>query len=198
MRRNGGAGPGPSKVHHLIWNSPRGAMWSSTGAPQMLTPLVKEGDLLDLAMLDAVKKNPMAPPVPAEGVSLLEPRVKEPINLPAANELPASGPEQDAHSGELALVWRRLPLAPPGFTCSLADESSQAPLEDADLPVSTSLGAQLDLSSLGSLKVTVFHYPVMGEVQYQYLSQVIAQTSLQLTLSEPSEQPDYPPWIEEL
>ena len=37
----------------------------------------------------------------------------------------------------------------------------------------------------------------MGEVWYQYQSQTIAQTSLQLTLLKPSDQPDSSPWIEE-
>ena len=38
----------------------------------------------------------------------------------------------------------------------------------------------------------------MGEVWYQYQTWVIAQTSLQLSLSKPSDQPDLPLQIEEL
>ena len=39
---------------------------------------------------------------------------------------------------------------------------------------------------------------MIGEVQYQYQTWIIAQMSLQLTLSKPSDQPDSPLWIEEL
>ena len=90
-----------------------------------LSSLVEKGDLLDLTMLDMEKKDSMAPPVPIEGASSPEPRVKEPISLPA---------KKAAHSGELALVQR--------FTCSWVGESIPPSLEDADCPMSIALGAQ--------------------------------------------------------
>ena len=91
----------------------------------------------------------------------------------------------------------------PRFTLFWADESSSPPWEEANWPMSIPLGAQLDFASLGSLQVTISHYPVKGEVQYEYQSLTIAmmsmaQTSLQLALPEPPDQPDSSPWIEEL
>ena len=80
-RRNGGAGPGPLKVCCPIWNTPRSVMQSSKELHSCLAPLVKKGNLLDLAMLDVAKKDPMAPPVPREGASSPEPRAEEPISL---------------------------------------------------------------------------------------------------------------------
>ena len=69
--------------------------------------------------------------------------------------------------------------------------------------MSIPLGAQLDFASLGSLQVTISHYPATGKVQYQYQSWTIAQislaqTSLQLTLPKPMDQPDSSQQIEEL
>ena len=113
--------------------------------------------------------------------------MEEPIGIPAPNEMPTSEPEEAVHSEKLALVQRRRPLASPGFTLSWADESRPPPLEDAEWPVSIPLGAQLELTSMWSMQVTISHYPVMGEVQYQYQSQVIAQMSLQVTPSKPSD-----------
>ena len=51
-------------------------------------------------------------------------------------------------------------------------------LEDADSPISTPLGAQLDLGSLGSMQVVISHNPVTGEVWYWYQSRVVSLTSL--------------------
>ena len=111
-----------------------------------LAPLLEKGDLLDPAMLDVVKKDPMTP-APAERASSPRPRVEEPISVPGPNEPPTSEPKEAGYSEELALVQRRRPLEPPGFTHSWADESGPPPLEDVDWPVSIPLGAQLDLSS---------------------------------------------------
>ena len=64
--------------------------------------------------------------------------------------------------------------------------------------MSISLGAQLDFASLESLKVTISHYPVTGEVTCASQSWTIALMSLQLTLPKPLDQPDSSLWIEEL
>ena len=92
-----------------------------------LTPLVKQGDLLDIKMLDMAKKDTMAPPVPTEEACSSEPRAEEPIGLPAPEEPPASEPEEAADSEELALVQRRRPLTHPGFTLSWVYESNPPP-----------------------------------------------------------------------
>ena len=90
-------------------------------------------------------------------------------------------------------MWSRLPPAPPGFIGSWADRSSPPPGEEVDSPVNIPLGAQLDLSSLGSLQVIVSYNSMMGQVWYQHQSRVISWTSLQLAPSEPSNKPDSPP-----
>ena len=98
-------------------------------------------------MLDVVKKDPVTP-APAERASSLRPRAEEPIGVPAPNKTPTSEPEEAAPSEEWALVQRRRPPAPPGFTLSWVDESGPTPLEEVDWPVSIPLRAQLDLTSL--------------------------------------------------
>ena len=88
-----------------------------------LTPLLEKGDLLDLEMLDMVKKDPLTP-APAERASSLIPRAEGLIGIAAPNELPALEPKEAAPSEELALVQRRRLLGPPGFILSWADESA--------------------------------------------------------------------------
>ena len=91
------------------------------------SPLLHEsGNLLDLTMLDVVK-DPITPAVPAERASSPETREEEPTGLPTPSESPTSQSEVAAHSGELVLMWRRLPPAPPVFTGSWADESNLPP-----------------------------------------------------------------------
>ena len=111
-----------------------------------LTPLIEQGDLLDLEMFYVAKKDSMAPPVPTEGASLPEPRVEAPISLPGPDKPPASEPEEAVHSEELALVQGRRPPTLPGFTHTWAEESGPPPLEDVDWLVNIALGAQLDLT----------------------------------------------------
>ena len=94
-----------------------------------LTFLVEQGVLLDLKMMDMARKDPMAPPVPTEGASSSKPRVEEPISLPASDKLPPLEPKEGAHSDKLALVQRRRPPAPHGFTLSWVDESNPSPEE---------------------------------------------------------------------
>ena len=157
-----------------------------------LTPLLDRGNLLDLTMLGVAEKGSMTPPVPAERASSPEPRKEEPTSPPSPNKLPALEPKEASHSGELVLRQRRWPPAPTGFTCSWVDKSGPPPLEDKDLLVNITLGAQLYLSSLGSLQVTVSHHLMMGEIQYQYQSMVISSMSLQLDLSKCSDHPNSP------
>ena len=65
-------------------------------------------------MLDVAKKDPMTI-APAGRDLSPEPREEEPIGLPTPNESPASDTEEAAHLEELALMQRKLPLAPPAF-----------------------------------------------------------------------------------
>ena len=51
-----------------------------------ITPLVKQGDLLDLDMLDVAKNDPVAPPVPAKGASSAGARAEEPIGVPVPDK----------------------------------------------------------------------------------------------------------------
>ena len=87
---------------------------------------------------------------------------------------------------------RQRPLHPPDFFLSWADESDSPPLEQADWPMSIPPGAQLDFISLGSIQVTISHFPVMGEVHCEYQSKTVAQMSLTWY---PYNWPDLNPWI---
>ena len=65
------------------------------------------------------------------------------------------------------------------------------------------LGAQLDLAPLGSMQVTILHFPVMGEKHYEYQSWTVAlmsltQASLLLAEPKPLDQPDSSSWNEKL
>ena len=128
-------------------------------------------------MLDVAEKDPVTPSVPTEKASSLEQKSElqeeERTALPAPNIQEASEPEGAACSEELALMHRRLPTAPPGFTSSWTDKSD--PLEDAASLVSIPLGPQLDMSFLGCMQVIVCHNHMTGKVQYQYQSFVISQ-----------------------
>ena len=197
-RRNSGTGHGPPKMQCPVWNAPGVICRAVQKLHRCLTLLVQQYNLLDLEMLDMARKDPMASPVPTVLASSLGPRVEEPIGIPNPDKPPALEPKKAVHSEELTLMQRRRPLVPPGFTLSWAYESSTPPLEDADWLVSLPLGDHLDLTSSGSLQVTVSHYPTMRKVWYQCQTWVIAQTSLQLTLSKPLDQPDSPLQMEEL
>ena len=155
------------------------------------------GDLLDPTVLDMENKDPVTP-APAGRAPSPEPREEEPISLLAPNELPTSEPKEAAHSEELAPVQRRLSLASPWVYPFMGSQVQPTLFRGCGLAGRYTPGSPIDLSSLGSLQVTISHYPAMGEVQYQYQSWVIAQISLQLTLSKPSDQLDCPPQIEEL
>ena len=163
MGTNSGSTHSPSEVCCPIWNATRDALQSSTRAPQMPHPLLERGDLLDLDMLDVVRKDPMTS-APAEKASSLRPRVEKPISVSGSSKPTTLEPEEAAQPEEFALVLRSRPLAPLGFTLSWVDESLPPPQEEADWPMSIPLGTQLDFASLGSLQVTISHYPVMGKV----------------------------------
>ena len=93
-----------------------------------LAPL---GNLLDITILDVMEKDPLTPSIPTERVSSLElkpePPEEEPISLLVPNIQEAVEPEGAACPGELALMQRSLPLAPPEFTRSWADKSDPPP-----------------------------------------------------------------------
>ena len=101
--------------------------------------------------------------------------------------------EEAAHSeGRLDLIQGRCPAIPLGSAFSQANQTP------AGLARYIPLGVQLDLCSLGSLQITISHGPVVGEVWYEYQSQVITQVLLQLPQFEPSKPSDCPPRIQEL
>ena len=87
--------------------------------------------MLNISVLDVAEKDPVTLSIHTERTSLLEQRLgpleEEPTALPAPNIQEALEPEGAAHPGELALVWRRWPPAPPGFTGSWVDESGPSP-----------------------------------------------------------------------
>ena len=96
-----------------------------------LAPLLERGNLLDITMLHVAEKDPVTLPIPTERASSLEQKPEcqeeEPTTLPAPSIQEASKPEGAAHLGEVAIMQRRLPSAPLGFTSSWVDESSPPP-----------------------------------------------------------------------
>ena len=95
-------------------------------------------------------------------------------------------PERDVSLGVVAITWRRLPLTPPGFSETLPTESGPPPLQDAGSQLGVPWGAQLDLTSLGSMQMVITQNTLTGDLQYHYETGVISQTPLHLTL------PNYP------
>ena len=72
---------------------------------QCLAPLIEEGCLLKLEMLDVVEKNPMVP-TPASAPSSPIPDPEEEQAIPTPEEPCALGPEEAACSEEgLTLIW---------------------------------------------------------------------------------------------
>ena len=63
----------------------------------------------------------------------------------------------------MTIEQRWPPLAPPGFVELLVGESGPPPLEDAGSPLGIPCGAQLDLSSLGSMKVVITQNTLIRE-----------------------------------
>ena len=119
-------GPGPLEACCPFQKTPRDAQWSNTRAPQMSCPLLDMGDLLDLDMLDMVRKD-LVTPATAERASSLRPKVEELIGVPTPSESTTLEPEEATQPEEFTLVLMRRPLAPPGFTLSWADESGSSP-----------------------------------------------------------------------
>ena len=76
---------------------------------QCLVPLIEEGCLLKLDMLDVVEKDPMAPtPAPAPSAPTADPEGEDAILTP--EEACPSVPEEAACSeGEPTLVWGQYP-----------------------------------------------------------------------------------------
>ena len=126
-RRNGGAGHGSSKRHYMIWKTPGGAMQRSTGAPQVHHPSGQAGGSVRPWNVGCGKEGLCSSCCPYRGASSSELRVEEPIGLPASNKLHTLETKEAVHSEEMALVWRRRPLAPPGLTFSWVDECNPSP-----------------------------------------------------------------------
>ena len=89
-------GPWLSRGVPFILEHPSGALQSRTRDPWMPHPLLEKGDLLDLNMLDMVRKDPVTP-APAERASLLRPRVEGLISVPAFSE-PTNLEPEEAHN----------------------------------------------------------------------------------------------------
>ena len=110
---------------------------------QCLAPLIEEGCLLRLEMLDVAEKDPVAP-TPAPAPSSLTPNPEEEQVTLTPNESCTSEPEGAAFlEGELTLVWGQYPTRLPGFACLLVTQTH------ASLGRGMPLGAQLDLYSPG-------------------------------------------------
>ena len=85
---------------------------------QCLALLIEEDGLLNVEMLDAAEKDPVAPvPASAPASPTPDPEEEEQV-IQIPEESFASEPEEDAHSeGGLDLVWGRYPAIPLGIAC---------------------------------------------------------------------------------
>ena len=134
---------------------------------------------MEMEILEGARKDLMAPTSLKKAPSPIS-RVEEPTSTPAPNPLPAYEPEGPVSPEELALVPRRWPLPPLVFPLLGRDDSEIPPLEDTDGPVARPIGSMLGLTALASLKMTVLHMPVMGEVHYHLQAQSTTRMSWQL------------------
>ena len=120
-------------------------------------------------MLEVVEEDPVSSLNPAEEVRPLgeapEPQEEWPTAIHAPDHPEeALEPEGASSLGVMAITCRQLPLTPPGFSELLAGKSGPPHLEDADSPIGVPQGAQLDLSSLGSMQVVITHNILMMEL----------------------------------
>ena len=83
--------------------------------------------LLSISMLDVAEEKPVTSLTPMEKTrppNEPEPWEEESTTTHTPNRAEASDPEGTGSSGELAIMWRQLPPAPPGFNRSWVDESN--------------------------------------------------------------------------
>ena len=114
------------------------------------------------------------------------------VHAPSCPE-EALEPKKASSLGVMAIAWRQLPPAPPGFTELLFVKSEPSPLEDAGSPLGIPWRAWLDLSSMGSMQVVITQNTLMGQLGYHYQTRVISWTSLHLALPNFLDQPN-PCW----
>ena len=148
---------GSSEVCGPIGNTPGSNLWNSAGSLPVSYPLLGGGSLLNLKMLDIARKAPAsASPTP-------EPKEEEQTTLLVLKEPCAPEPEEAVHlAWELDLVWGRFPSVPPGFPHSCVNWTQTG------LARGIPLGTQLDLHSLGSLQMTISHYPAVRHIWCEY------------------------------
>ena len=130
---------------------------------ECLPSMIQSGNVVDLEMLDVAEKGHVAPASEGRALSLM-PRLEPPVSVTAPNELITLEPEVATPSEDLTLVPRWRPPPPSGFSLQWADESNSPPLGQVHWPMNVPLGSQLDFASLGSIQVTISHFPVTGEV----------------------------------
>ena len=135
-----------------------------------LTPVIESGNQFDLDMLNVAERDPVAH-TSAERVHIADTREEEPISVPAPSYPLASEPEEAVQPEELALVPREDHHAPWVYPF-MGRWVWTTLLEEADWPVSMSIGAQLGLTSMESAANDHIPLPSNGhEVQCQYQSQ---------------------------
>ena len=93
----------------------------------------------------------------------------------ASISLSVSEPEGMTPPQDLALVPRRKPPPPPGFSLQVPEDLVLPVLDDAYLPEAPTL---FDLSILEALEMSISHTPVMGKTHYCLQSQSLARITL--------------------
>ena len=159
---------------------------------ECLASVIQSSNPLDLGMLDVAEKDPVPPASEGRSPSLI-PQVEPPIGVTVPGEASTLEPGEATQPEGLTLVPRQRLLPPPAFSLLWADESDPPPLVQAGWPMHIPQGAQLDFASLGSIQVTLSHFPAMGEVHCEYESQTVSLTwaTPQSAQLEPLDQPDF-------
>ena len=197
--RNSHPGSSSSELCCAIWNAPWCAMWSGAGALPMSSSPHLGRQSPELGDAGCCQKYPVAP-APAFATASASP-TPDPKEEDQVIQIPKESctlePEEAADSEwGLDLIQGRYPAIPLGFAHVQGTQTCTGLVRG--IVNGIPLRAQLDLCSLGSLQVTVSHDPAVGEVHYEYQSQVMTWVSLQLPLFKPSKASDSPPRIQEL
>ena len=157
MRGDGGTGRGASKVHCTIWNAPRGAVQSSSGPLQMPDPSAWEWQSIRSHNAGCGGEGPHDSSCPCRKDLI--------TRTPGRNSQLAYLPQWITHFR----AWGSCPLR---RTSPCAEDllvhgwmSLTSSLGRCSLTSQYTHGAWLDLNSLETLQVIVYHNPMIGEVQ---------------------------------
>ena len=146
-----------------------------------LALIVEEGNWINMEkeIWEGVMKDSMVAAAPRASMPKTVPSQTSRVEKPMASILPetpsVSEPEGVAPPQDMALVPRRQPPSPPGFSPQVPEDLAIPPLEDAYLQGGPIL---FDLFTLESLEMMISYSPVTGKVHYCLQAQSLARVTL--------------------